>query len=115
MPNIHILKAVPPYYKDVEEGLKPFELRKNDRNFNVNDLIFLCEYFRETQKYTGHVFEARITYMFEYDTTIRGLMQGYVILGISPVGYGYIPELDGVDNIDISILKNSSGFHGMIL
>lgn len=113
--NIHVLKAVPPYYREVESGRKPFELRKNDRNFHVEDLVFLCEYLREGQEYTGHILEARVTYIFEHDQTIRGLMPGYVILGISVIGSGYVGELDGAKGIDLNAIRNSRGFSGIIL
>ena len=30
---IHELKIKPQYYEDIKIGLKPFEIRKNDRDF----------------------------------------------------------------------------------
>ena len=113
--SIHILKTLPPYYEEVKEGNKLFELRKNDRDFKVDDLVFLCEYRSDSQEFTGGIFEARITYVLEPDNTIRGLMPGYVIFGFSPIDWGYVQELDGVTLIDVLALKNSRGFRGMIL
>lgn len=37
----HELKILPQYYKDVKEGNKNFELRKNDRDYKVYDIIRL--------------------------------------------------------------------------
>ena len=35
----HTLKIKDRFYNDIEQGLKTFEVRKNDRNFKVGDLI----------------------------------------------------------------------------
>lgn len=40
----HDLKTLPEYYKDVASGLKTFELRRNDRNFQVGDTLLLREF-----------------------------------------------------------------------
>ena len=37
--KIHELKIKEKYYKDVALGYKPFELRKNDRDYQKGDLI----------------------------------------------------------------------------
>lgn len=36
---LHVLKIKETYFKDILSGNKTFELRKNDRNFTVGDLI----------------------------------------------------------------------------
>ena len=38
------LKTLPQYYDRVYEGQKKFEVRKNDRDYQVNDVYFL-EYY----------------------------------------------------------------------
>ena len=38
---IHELKTYSEYFKAVISGEKPFEIRKNDRNFKVGDYIAL--------------------------------------------------------------------------
>ena len=56
---IHNLKTWPEYFKLMIEGKKTFELRKNDRDFQVGDRLDLLEYNPDTQEYTGkhtHVF-----------------------------------------------------------
>lgn len=40
----HYLKTVEPYYSDVEQGLKDFEVRKNDRPFDIGDVLILQQY-----------------------------------------------------------------------
>lgn len=37
----HVLKIWPEYYERVRNGSKTFEIRKNDRNFNLGDLVEL--------------------------------------------------------------------------
>ena len=51
----HILKCDSEYFDAIELGLKKFELRINDRNFQVGDLLFLDEmkYGKKTGKQIG--------------------------------------------------------------
>ena len=46
----HCLKKIQPYFADVENGTKTFEVRKNDRNFKNGDILFLQEYDEEYRK-----------------------------------------------------------------
>lgn len=73
----HDLKILPEYFKEVLSGKKPFEIRKNDRNFEVNDLIVLHEYDAERQSYTGRFVKRQITYVTDYAQ--KG---NYVVLGL---------------------------------
>ena len=73
----HHLKILPEYFLQVAIGNKTFELRKNDRDFKVGDIIFLEEWDNE---YTGRVLELEITYIL---SNFKGLEEGYVILSVS--------------------------------
>ena len=42
---IHKLKILPEFFPLVEKGKKRFELRKNDRNYQEDDILLLQEYF----------------------------------------------------------------------
>ena len=42
--TIHKLKLNAAYYDDSASGIKTFEIRKNDRNFKVGDILELREY-----------------------------------------------------------------------
>jgi len=78
MVKIHELKILPKYFKDVVDGYKNFELRKNDRNFQVGDSLLLKEF--DNGEYTGDSIQVVVTYILvggEY-----GLDKDYVILGI---------------------------------
>lgn len=41
--NHHYLKTETKYFQAIESGLKKFELRKNDRNYQVYDMLHLRE------------------------------------------------------------------------
>lgn len=42
--KIHNLKIKPCYFKDVVSGVKTFEVRFNDRNFKMGDILVLEEF-----------------------------------------------------------------------
>lgn len=75
----HILLTIPPFFEDVASESKPFELRRNDRDFRVGDRLILREYFPITQVYSGLEYWAQITYVLE---NFPGIEKGYAILGI---------------------------------
>jgi ASC-1-like (ASCH) protein len=62
----HKLKIQPQYFEAVFSGEKSFEIRKNDRNFQVGDTLLLQEFIPETQSYTGQFVERKITYITDY-------------------------------------------------
>lgn len=74
----HELKIKPEYLKEVAEGNKTFELRKNDRDFKVGDWLQLHEYIGG--KYTGKFYTVKIKYILK-DCPEYGLRAGYCILG----------------------------------
>lgn len=42
--KVHELKTLNPFFQDVWDGKKDFEVRKNDRNFEIGDRVKLVEY-----------------------------------------------------------------------
>lgn len=81
----HELKVWPPYYDAVLSGTKPFEIRKNDRGYQVGDTLWLREYSPGPDEYTGRGIKKRVTYMLSGDDPTAyafGLRQGFVALGL---------------------------------
>lgn len=94
----HELKIWPEYFKAVKNGTKTFELRKNDRDFKVGDILVLKEWkpglidstgpeeiVIEEQGYTGRKIEKKISFILnggQFITKGSGLRKGWVILGI---------------------------------
>ncbi len=82
--RLHTLKIKDKYYEEVEKGSKPFELRKNDRDYKVDDLInFDVINAHGDIKHTDGVYQ--ITYILK-DVPEYGLDKDYCILGIRKLG-----------------------------
>lgn len=76
----HALKTWPEFFKEVQEGNKPFEVRKNDRGFKVGDTVILQEYIPAEKKYTGKEIVKSIAYIL--DNQKVGLRRGYVAFSL---------------------------------
>lgn len=64
--KIHKIKIRPDFFADVCSDLKNFEIRENDRNYQVGDKLVLCEYDSDVREYTGRVAERKIIYITDY-------------------------------------------------
>ena len=49
---IHAVKIEPNFYRMVINGLKPYEVRFNDRDYRVGDYLALNEWDAEKKEYT---------------------------------------------------------------
>lgn len=74
----HDLKTLPPYFEDVLNEKKCFELRINDRDYQVGDIFLLREY--ENEAYTGRWYAGVISYVLK-NCKEFGLQDGYCIIG----------------------------------
>jgi len=88
-PIEHELKILPQFYNGVSSQRKTFEIRKDDRDYQVGDIIVLREF--DGKEYTGHMTKRIITYILR-DAKEYGLEDGYCILGIQPIGWDYIHQ-----------------------
>lgn len=75
----HIKKLIQPFFDDVWDGKKMFELRKNDCDYKVDDFIILEEYDSAKDIYSGKNMRVLIKYILQ---DFEGLENGYCILGI---------------------------------
>lgn len=80
----HALKTVPPYFKDIVDGTKTFEIRKNDRLFKVGDKLLLQEYLPKEDKYSGQEWEGIITYILDNPDYCK---KGFITMGIKQKEY----------------------------
>lgn len=80
---IHELKIQPQYYHDVKCGIKRFELRKDDRNYNIGDYVILKEY--DNGVYTGNETKPMEILYILRNCPEYGLKEGYCILGLKGV------------------------------
>lgn len=86
----HELKCWPDFYAPLASGEKPFDLRVNDRKYQVGDVLTLREYDDRKGSYTGRQLRKRVTYVLDgvgpgCITPLKGLARGYVILGLANV------------------------------
>lgn len=114
MPKTHHVKAAPVYFDAVNRGDKPFEIRKNDRDFQAGDTLILEEWdanrarpvmpappicippapapFSEIPKaedwrYTGQRLKATVSYVLHPNAAFTGLEKDHVILGLVDVEF----------------------------
>lgn len=82
--SVHRLKTLKEYFQAVKNGVKTFECRFNDRNFQIDDTLVLSEieYKGDNILFTGDTICCRVTYILDNFT---GLTDGFVILGISKI------------------------------
>jgi hypothetical protein len=72
----HYLKTINPYFGKVWDGVKLFEHRKNDRDFQVNDIVFLQEFYPENKFFSGAEIKVKITFVLK---NFEGLDSDYCI------------------------------------
>lgn len=80
MAKKHILKTWTEYFNKIEDGTKTFELRKDDRNFKVGDILVLKDYDRFRETFTGRTEFRIVTY--KLDGGAFGLEKGFCVLGL---------------------------------
>lgn len=79
----HNLKILPPFFQAVWNDEKRCELRKDDRDYQVGDIILLMEW--DGEKYTGSCLLVEITHILR-NCPEYGLQDGYCILSIKHWG-----------------------------
>ncbi|SFS30597.1 ASCH/PUA domain-containing protein [Lutibacter maritimus] len=75
--STHKLKILPEYYQAAASGNKPFEIRKNDRDYKLGDKLELQEW--DGVNYTGKEIHVYVTYILKGG--LYGLDKAYCILG----------------------------------
>ena len=73
--KVHQIRLAKPYFDDVANGIKTFELQKNDRGYKKDDILELMEF--AYGKNTGRMVKVLVTYILEDYT---GIEDGYCIM-----------------------------------
>lgn len=88
---IHELKIHPDYFNMIMSGIKNFEVRKDDRHFNVGDELLLKEFIpkgffkvpQDEEYYTNRILHRRVDYILRGGQF--GIEEGYVVMSISKI------------------------------
>ncbi|HUW47001.1 MAG TPA: DUF3850 domain-containing protein [Dehalococcoidia bacterium] len=75
---LHELKTWPLYFEALINGMKNFEIRFNDRDYQIGDTLILKEFNIEMQIYTGRVTRRRVRYIFREEFALQ---KGYICMG----------------------------------
>lgn len=81
--KIHVLKLEQPFFDDVYNNQKEFEVRKNDRDFKLGDRIKFVEY--PHQQFSKFVIKD-VKYILEGGQ--HGIDKDYVVLGLKEISFG---------------------------
>ncbi|NLT85663.1 MAG: DUF3850 domain-containing protein [Leuconostoc sp.] len=98
MMKIHELKLDTFYFDDVKSGVKTFEIRKNDRDYQIGDLLSLSRFedgkYLKTKSgfYSNKESSLKVVPLNEADTILMVVnyitdyeqKDGYVVMGIEP-------------------------------
>lgn len=76
----HTLKTWPAFFTAILERRKTYEIRKNDRNFQVGDELLLQEWDPVAKAYSGREQLVDVTYMTQGGQW--GIPEGICVMGI---------------------------------
>lgn len=79
---IHELKIKPKFFQDIINGIKNFEIRKNDRMFRVGDILVLSEFDYMDNTYTGNQIKVKVDNILTHDDFPDGIPIDYVVMNI---------------------------------
>lgn len=86
--KVHQIRLAKYYFDDVANGIKTFELRKNDRGYKKGDILEMMEF--ADGKNTGRMVRVLVTYILEDYT---GIEDGYCIMATKLMKDGEKHEL----------------------
>lgn len=81
--KIHRVKRYDRFFRLTESGEKLFEVRRNDRDYQVGDLLELNE--TTDAEHTGRAALFRIAVVLTSEMFPEGIKDGYAVLGVKPV------------------------------
>lgn len=78
---VHTLKTIQPHFENLLNGIKTFELRKDDRPYATGNVLLLKEYDLQAKTYSGREIKMTVTHVLR-NAPEFGLLPGYCILSI---------------------------------
>lgn len=82
--RLHRIKILDKYADDILSGLKTFEVRKNDRAYQVGDILKFIAVEKDLKVLEKHPINWE-EYEVRYIHSGLGMLEGYVVLGIEKV------------------------------
>ena len=84
----HEIKSWPEFFQALWDGSKKFEIRFDDRDYQVGDVLLIKEWDDRKSVYTGRTLRRRITYKLEgigggAIAPYHGLVRGYAGLSLA--------------------------------
>jgi hypothetical protein len=76
----HVLKCWPGFFNELWHHRKTFEIRKNDRDYQVKDKLEFQEYDQVNDTYSGRRMHFTITHLIPITVVVNGIGENYVIL-----------------------------------
>ena len=77
----HSLKIYPGFFVPLKFGEKTFELRYDDRGYQIGDILNLREWSEKEGGYSGREIEFEVTYIL----SDFGLLKGFVVMSLRPL------------------------------
>lgn len=104
--KVHQIRLAKSYFDDVANGIKTFELRKNDRGYKKGDILEMMEF--ADGKNTGRTVRVLVTYIIEDYT---GIEDGYCIMATTLLNEnGEAFERADLKQICANIEANGDGY-----
>lgn len=80
--KLHELKCWSGSFLNLALGTKTFEFRRDDRGYEVGDVLYLREWIPESNRHTGNALLRTVTYKLEGGQF--GLPEGFCVLSLVP-------------------------------
>lgn len=84
--KVHNLKVDLEIFQQMEKGIRQFDIRKSDRDFQIGDTLLLHEYDFNKKMFKSGWLPRRIVCK-SYDSHLK---EGYVILGLQEISFEVI-------------------------
>ena len=110
----HDLKTWPTNFQDCLEGRKPYTVRVNDRNFQVDDFICKREWDQFAKAYTGRELTRRISCITRAAGAVK-LPLGHVVLGLEDPGLATLLGEAAATKLQAQCLAAEQGRLGRLL